>query len=405
MRLLALVLIAVGFPSVVFAQTDEAGIDVVDVSGPLDESALDFMADSILQAADDGQELVLLQINSKAALDGPGFDRLLQLVSEPSVPVAVWVGPAPASAFGGAGLLMLTAEHAAIAPGSTWGKTNPVVLGELRGAIAGPSEALDSAESGLELAPTLRQYLQDLDGRTFTTSDGPVTVSTITEFGDGVTLSEVTFRKPGLVTRFFRLAVTPEAAFFFLVVGLSILTFEFFALGPGVAAGVAALSLIPAGWGLLTLPTRWWALLTVLGGWALLTAAYQKGGFVTMTILGALFLQIGGMALIDGQGQLDPRWWLVLPSVLAVLFFFAIAMPTVQRARLSTQTIGRDSLIGQAGSALVDFAPDGMVEVAGARWRATAHREADLRVGSPVVVTGVDGLYLEVEPVRSDREK
>ena len=405
MRVLALLFVVIGFPAVVFAQTDESGIDVVDVSGPLDESALDFMTDSILQAADQGQELVLLQINSKAAMDGPGFDILLQLVSEPPVPVAVWVGPAPASAFGGAGLLMLNAEHSAIAPGSTWGKTNPVVLGEMRGAIPGPSEAFDSADSGLELQPTLRQYLQDLDGRTFTTSDGPVAVSTITEFGDGVTLKEVTFRKPGLITRFFRLAVTPEAAFFFLVVGLSILTFEFFALGPGVAAGVAALSLIPAGWGLLTLPTRWWALLIVLGGWALLTAAYQKGGFVSLTILGTLLLQIGGMALIDGQGQLDPRWWLILPSVLAVLFFFIIAMPTVQRARLSTQTIGRDSLIGQAGSALVDFDPDGMVEVAGARWRATAHREADLRVGAPVVVTGVDGLYLEVEPVRSDREK
>ncbi|PWG74165.1 hypothetical protein DF186_19305, partial [Enterococcus hirae] len=84
------------------------------------------------------------------------------------------------------------------------------------------------------------------------------------EFGDGVTLRDVTFSKPGLLTRFFRLAVIPEAACFFLVVGLSVVTFEFFALGPGVAAGVAALSLLPAGWGLVNLPTRWWGLLVVL---------------------------------------------------------------------------------------------------------------------------------------------
>ncbi len=172
-----------------------------------------------------------------------------------------------------------------------------------------------------------------------------------------------------------------------------------------MAAAVAALSLIPAGWGLVNLPTRWWAVLIVFAGWALLTAAYQKGGLVTFTVLGASLLQVGGMTLVDGQAQIDPRWWLVLPSVLAVLFFFLIAMPTVQRARLSTQTIGRESLIGQSGSAIADFDPDGLVEVAGARWRATAHREAGLRVGSPIVVTGVDGLYLEVEPVRSDREK
>lgn len=395
----------VALPGVTLAQSNEAGIDVIDVSGPLDESALDFMAESIERASDDGQELVLLQIDSQAVLDGPGFDRLLDLVAEPPIPVAAWVGPAPASAFGGADLLVRAADHAAIAPGSSWGKTNPVVLGERRNAVIGPAEALPAEDSGLELQPTLRQYLQDLDGRTFETSGGPVVVSTIIEYGEGVTLKPVTFRKPGLAARFFRLAVTPEAAFFFLAAGLSIVTFEFFALGPGVAAAVAALSLIPAGWGLVNLPTRWWAVLIVLAGWALLTAAYQRGGFVTFTVLGASLLQVGGMTLVDGQAQIELRWWLVVPSVLAVLFFFLIAMPTVQRARLSTQTIGREALIGQAGSAIADFDPDGLVEVAGAHWRATAHREAGLRAGSPIVVTGVDGLYLEVEPVRSDREK
>jgi membrane protein implicated in regulation of membrane protease activity len=79
-------------------------------------------------------------------------------------------------------------------------------------------------------------------------------------------------------------------------------------------------------------------------------------------------------------------------------------MPTVQRARFSTQTIGREGLIGERGVALADFEPDGLVEVKGARWRATAHREAGLRVGSDVVVSGVDGMFLEVEPAHAERE-
>ncbi len=116
-----------------------------------------------------------------------------------------------------------------------------------------------------------------------------------------------------------------------------------------------------------------------------------------MTVTGAILLQMSGMFFVDGAGQIDPRWWLVLPSVLGVLFFFLLAMPTVQRARLSTQTIGRDSLIGNAGRALVEFEPNGLVEVNGARWRATAHREAGIAEGDEITVIGVDGLYLEVE--------
>jgi len=123
-----------------------------------------------------------------------------------------------------------------------------------------------------------------------------------------------------------------------------------------------------------------------------------------MTVLGALALQVAGMFLIDGGGQIDPRWWLVLPSVLTVLFFFLLAMPTVQRARLSTETIGRDSLIGETGVAVADFDPDGLVEVRGARWRGTAHREAGIGSGDPIVVTGVDGLFLEVDSIATDRE-
>jgi membrane-bound ClpP family serine protease len=47
--------------------------------------------------------------------------------------------------------------------------------------------------------------------------------------------------------------------------------------------------------------------------------------------------------------------------------------------------------------ALDQFDPDGTVEVKGARWRATAHREAGLVAGSAIRVAGVDGMFLEVE--------
>lgn len=378
------------------------GIDVIDVSGPLDASALSFISDSIEDGAAIGQELAVIQLNSRAVLDGEEFDRLAGLVESPPLPVAVWVGPAPAFAFGAAATLPELASHAAIAPnGSVMGHFEPAILGESPGRS---DEEIPAEDTGLDLEPAVRQFLQHLDGATFDTDNGPVEVSTLEEFGDGVTLKTPTFRKPGLATRFFRLAVTPEAAFFFLVIGITIAVFEFYALGPGVAAAVASLSLVLGGWGLVTLPTNWWALCLVLAGFVALVAAYQLGGIWVMTLVGALLLQAGGMFLIDGAGQIDPRWWLVLPSVLGVLFFFLLAMPTVSRARLSTETIGRETLIGERGTALVDFDPEGLVEVRGARWRGTAHREAGISAGDQVMVTGVDGLFLEVDPEMTDRE-
>lgn len=383
------------------AEATGGGIDVIDVSGPLDASALEFISDSIENGAEIGQDLSVVQLNSRAVLDGEAFDRLASLIERPPLPVAVWVGPAPAIVYGAAATLPDLASQAAVAPLSQIGHFEPAILGEDE---ERSDEVIPADETGLELQPTLRQYLQDLDGAIFQTEDGPVEVSTIQEFGEGVTTKTPTFRKPGLGTRFFRLAVTPEAAFFFLVIGLTIAVFEFYALGPGVAAGVAAISLVLGGWGLVTLPTNWWALAIVLAAFVLLVAAHQLGGLFALTLLGAAILQVGGMFLIDGGGQIDPRWYFVLPSVLGVLFFFLIAMPTVQRARLSTETIGRDSLVGETGVALVDFDPDGLVEVRGARWKGTAHREAGISAGDPVEVTGVDGMFLEVDRQVTGRE-
>jgi membrane-bound serine protease (ClpP class) len=402
LRRLLLIFLLLLIPAIVYAQSDESGIDVIDVSGPLDSLALEFMSDSIHDAAASGQELAVLQIDSPAVLDGDALDELISVIENPPLPLAVWVGPAPATAFGGVTALVLAADEAAIAPGSTMGLASPVVAGEESSAPSIPvgfEGRVTAEETGLSLQPTIRQFLQALDGVTLATSKGPVTVETLKPFEDGVTLKTVTFQKPGLATRFFRLAATPEAAFFFLVVGLTIASFEFFAIGPGVAAGVAGISLILASWGVVNLPVRPWALGVAVVGWALLTMAYQRGGVFALTLLGTILLQAGGMWFVDGSGQIDPRWYLVLPSVLAALFFFLLAMPTVQRARFSTRTIGREGLIGEKGVALVDFDPDGLVEVRGARWRATAHREAGIGAGDTVTVAGVDGMFLELEPV------
>lgn len=396
-----LILCAAALLAAACAERTGGGIDLIDLSGPLDASALEFISDSIEESAGAGQELAVVQLNSRAVLDRGAFDRLSALIESPPLPVAVWVGPAPAFAYGAAAELPHLASQAAIAPGSYLGHNEPGILGEDPGRS---DELVPAVDTGLDLQPGFRQYLQELDGATFATADGPVIVSTLTEIEEGFTTKTVTFRKPDLGTRFFRLAVMPEAAFFFLAIGLTVAVFEFYALGPGVAAGVAAVSLILGGWGLVVLPVNWWALALLVLAFVFLVAAHQRGGLIAFTLAGATVLQLSGMFLIDGGSQMDPSWWLVLPTVAAVLFFFLLAMPTVQRARLSTMTVGRDSLVGETGIALVDFDPDGLVEVRGARWRGTAHREAGIEAGDEIEVTGVDGLYLEVDRGETGRE-
>ncbi|HSL26216.1 MAG TPA: NfeD family protein, partial [Acidimicrobiia bacterium] len=170
----------------------------------------------------------------------------------------------------------------------------------------------------------------------------------------------------------------------------------------GLAAAVAAISLFLAGYGLATLPVRWWAVAGTAGAIGLLTVGYQRGGLFGLNLLGAGLLTWSGLSFTEGAPQIRPGLAGVVLSVAAVMFFYLLAIPTVGRARFSTQTIGRTSLIGRKGLALVDFAPEGVVEIDGARWPASSHREAGIKAGSPVAVVAVSGWAVEVEPDREN---
>jgi membrane protein implicated in regulation of membrane protease activity len=61
-------------------------------------------------------------------------------------------------------------------------------------------------------------------------------------------------------------------------------------------------------------------------------------------------------------------------------------------------TVGTDTLVGMTGVAVGDLSPEGQVKVNGEIWGARC--EAGCEAGATVVVRGVTGLTLEVEPAR-----
>jgi membrane-bound ClpP family serine protease len=393
------------------AQEPERVIEVIELEGPLEARVLDFAADTIEAAA--GVEVVVLQIDSPGVVDGEEeLQRLLGLLADPPVPVVAWVGPAPAVAYGGALQIYAAAPVKAAAPGAEMGYGAPTIIGRVNDPVVPlPEDLVDgttrveaTAPLGGLVQPSLRQLVvSDLDGQEVQTRSGTRILSTLQPIDGGVTHIPTVLRQPGLWDRFLRLAVRPEAAFFFLAAGLTVAAFEFYAIGPGIAAGVAAISLFLGGYGLSVLPVRGWALGLLLASWGLLVASHQRGGIGVLRVVGTLGVGVAGWFFADTAPQIVPSPLGVALTAVAVGAFFWVAMPTVTRARFSTGTVGRESLMGRRGQALVRFDPDGVVEVEGARWPATAHRAAGIEPGTPVVVTGLDGHYLEVEPVRENR--
>jgi len=396
------------------AQDPVPPVDVVELDGLIDRRLAAFAADAIEES---DAQLVILQLDSSGAVDGD-VEELIALIAEPPLPVAVWVGPDPAVARGGAAQLLAAAAIRGAAPGAEIGFAVPTVAGtEARpGAVLErfpdlPADLLDGALHVDEpvpgliefVSPTIGQFVVGLDGREVVVAGETRVLSTArTDVEDGLEVikpaAEVTFIKPGLVDRTLRLAVRPDVAFFFLVAGLAFAVFEFYAVGPGVAAGVALAAFLLAGYGIAVLPTNWWAFAATLAGILLYVADFQRNGLGWRSLAGTGLLLYGGLRFVEAAPQITILWWTVVLVVIGAALFFGFAMTTVVRARFSTATIGREHLIGRTGTADSALDPMGVVRLGEARWRARAARAANVRPGDPIRVVGVDGITLDVEP-------
>jgi membrane-bound serine protease (ClpP class) len=396
---------------------DPPATEVVVVSGSLDPRLIDFVANAIESSRAD---VVVIQLDSSATLDD-GIEKLIALVADPPVPVAVYAGPDPATVAGGALRLLAAAPWAGAAPGVVLGPASPTLAGgspDTDAVVAAhpdlPSDIVDGSVVVSDdlggfldtVEPSIGQFVIGLDGQEFSVRGESVVVSTAVAGtdDDGMPVlrprSPVNFVEPGLVDATLRLAVGSEVAFFFLVAGLSLAIFEFYAAGPGVAAAFAVACLLLAGYGMAVLPVQWWAVGLVPLGLIAYTVDFQRNDLGWKSMAGTAALLIGGLAFTDAAPQLVQTWWIVLVVVTGTALWFGFALTTVVRARFSTQTIGRVHLIGRVGVAESAIAPDGIVLVDGARWRARSTRGSGIGAGDRVSVQAVEGIILEVDPVR-----
>jgi membrane-bound serine protease (ClpP class) len=77
--------------------------------------------------------------------------------------------------------------------------------------------------------------------------------------------------------------------------------------------------------------------------------------------------------------------------------FFAAVISLAVRSQLRKPSTGSEGMVGEIGEAVTDIDRKGKVRVHGELWDARCDRP--VRKGEPVIVKGLDGMTLVVEPV------
>ncbi len=438
--LLALALVAAGTIGVLTAGSAGAagrnGIVVVQVEGLLDPPTATLVRDAVHAAEDAHRTMVVLQIDSRGAVD-VDVATLVQTVVGSKIPVVAWAGPSGGTVQGAATLLFEAADRAYVAQGASVGPAVPVRLdrpgdpptrvveNDLSGLAAdnerdpdaaarlaterlSPTEAAESgAADGVR--PTLGEVVVSMDGETVHTAVGDVTLRTAKVVGTGEDRrrqpnQEVVFEGMGLGRQLQHGLISPSLAYFLLVAGLALIVFEFFAISIGLVGLVGAIAAIAGCYGFSHLPTHWWAVAVLVLAVVALSVDVQAGALGFWSGVGTVGLIVGSVFLYGGSSRLDVPWWTIVLVVGGMLLFFAWGLTAAVRARFSTPTVGREGMLGKMGTAEVAIAPDGVALIDGARWQARTNRATPIAAGDPVRVIEVVGLILEVEPEEGGAE-
>jgi membrane-bound serine protease (ClpP class) len=373
-------------------------VGVVKVSGLLDPVLVDFVIQSIDDAEAAGATALVLQTNSSGVVvSDERFAELLDRMLSSSVPVDVWVGPSGSRLTGKAAQLVGAADLVGMAPGTRLGDAGtPVTDGLDTERLAPITDRTVNAQEARDLgittfdAPTVGDFLVNLpevETREVTAENGETRREPVTQ---------VRFTQVSLLSQLFHTVASPAVAYLLLAVGLALIVFELFTAGVGVAGVVGAGSFLLAGYGLGVLPTRWWAVALIGLSMVAFAIDVQTGVPRFWTGAGFVLFVVGSFAMYDGYSL---SWVTLGVAFIGLALTFLAGMPSMVRTRFSTPTIGREWMVGEVGTAVGRVAPDGIVTVRDAPWRARTNRATPIDTAQAVRVVSIDGLLLEVEPL------
>jgi membrane-bound serine protease (ClpP class) len=191
----------------------------------------------------------------------------------------------------------------------------------------------------------------------------------------------------------------PNVAFILFAIGMLALYVEFNHPGVILPGVVGFIFILLAVFAFNILPTRYAALILIVAAFVMFILDAKFATHGVLTVGGIALMILGALLLVDAP---IPEMRVRLVTALAVsvpigvITVFLVGL--VIKARRGKVVTGQQGLIGEIGVARTWLQPQGKVFVHGELWDAVS--SVNIAPGERVLVRRIDGLRLEVEPVK-----
>jgi membrane-bound serine protease (ClpP class) len=391
----------------------------------------EYIGRALAEAERNKDQALLIELNTPGGLLDSTRHIIEKILASP-VPVIIYVTPSGSRAASAGFFILESADVAAMAPGTNTGAAHPVTLGGgkvddvmkekmendaaalMRSVVSKRGRNVEVAESTVRqsksfteqealsqklidyVASSQEDLLKQMQGKTVKRFDGKTV--TLNLAGEPIRPFDMTLKQ-----RILAFIMDPNIAFILLAVGALALYAEFNHPGAVVPGTVGVVFILLAIFALNLLPVRFAAVVLILASFALFALEAKFSAHGVLAIGGMVTMILGGLLLVDAP---IPEMRVHLLTALAVsiplgaitVFLMSIAL----KARANKVVTGAQGLVGEVGIAQTPLSPHGKIFVHGELWDATA--TVNVAAGQTVVVRGVDGLQLRVDPAGVGRQ-
>ncbi|NLA27236.1 MAG: nodulation protein NfeD [Firmicutes bacterium] len=432
--LLSVVLLSAFLPGTACAAFDDEVV-VIEVEGMITAGQQNFIIRQVEDAEARGAQLFVIIMDTPGGLVDATI-KINQALMGASLPVAVLVAPSGAIAASAGSFIVLSADIAAMAPGTTIGAAHPVEmtpegsapadekttnflaehLRSLAKAKGRPEDiaekfvtenlslsAWDAEEAGVVdlLASNLIDLLQQLDG-TVVEKEGleyQLHTSAASLHYPGMTLSE----------KMQNLLSDPQVAFLLLALGMLGLYFGFSNPGTFVPEVFGGILLIMGIYGIGLFDINTTGIILLLLGAGLIIAEIFTPGFGVLGIGGALSLMAGAV-MLPFEPLMSADWYgsfrlTAIGITLAIVILAAAVTAAVVYSRRRWREGGSYFKPPERGIAVSDLDPEGQIKARGELWLARSEDGTKIETGTEVEIVRSETLFLWVRSLKDSNVK
>jgi membrane-bound ClpP family serine protease len=330
-------------PILLSAVVNIANVNIFEIEGIFSSGHINALERYIEEVEQEDNNLLIIQYNASDVNEN-SIIELKKILAKIDIPKAIWVGPNKTDIDIS---ILKNFDYIGLSPGTTiTTKEGFNALGEICKINSCNDEVASvTAEEGIYrdylVVGSIGAFVENLGSQDISSILRPISLSFNLSSDE---IDQIRFIKPSLFERFYISISNPVFTYLFFALGFALIGLELFAIGPGLMAFIGALLISFSSMTFNEYNLSYLGLLIFLASFLLFIKVLSRGYFGSLGLVALLILH-GSAIVMFYNYELKINHFLLIGASSVIAFFYYIAIPTVIRSRLTTDTSAMSSLV------------------------------------------------------------